>query len=244
MKEMKNIRLFCLSVLMVLFVSCKTDNTILPEVEKPEVENPEVTEKEAYNELLIGDWHFYSGDFIEFLGKNSGSLYDQILTFTKAKNFSEKNIADSSNRTSYGNWAPKGEKIELNDFDGNKVDSLVNIDKLSANEMTISYQRYRATYRRVGHEDYKSAIIGKWNKSGYSKEQEYFLFEKNGNATETDYLISFLNPTYYKWEINGDQLVLTKSNSTNKSKEYKIQYCNKYYLKWEGGDVLKSAGAY
>lgn len=234
------------SIILTLLVGCKTNDTFIPEIEDPEISEEE--SESPYNKLLIGDWHFFSGDFINILDNSKGKLYDQILSFNQSKNFSEKNVrgeTQSSTKTIYGNWTTIGNQIRINDWDGNYIDSLIYIDKLTENELTISYQRYRSTYKRVGHENYSSTIVGVWNKKKVSsgKEQEYIKFTENGDMTDTKFIISFLNPTYYTWVINGNTLTL-QHKGYNSITTHNILYCNKYYLQWEDGQILTYARKY
>lgn len=215
-----------MAVLFVDFVSCSKNN----------INNG--------NSLILGQWHFSSGSACEFIGDSIGSIYDQILTFTSAGNYSEENISATKDEIDNGNWSIQNNKITINNWEGKKLDNPISIISLSENQLEISYLNYTAVYLRVGteFENLSSIILGYWYGfvTNTSNTRNYYAFTNDGIVTQVTYPFTDSNVItqqgQYEWSIDGNLLFLTYLPTHYKTGVDTIKFCNDKYMRWKSNN--------
>lgn len=70
-------------IIVVLFslFSC-SENT--PNLSEEVIKEEKNEDSSNYNSLLIGEWHFYSGEIASIIGAKGINIYNQILIFNNS----------------------------------------------------------------------------------------------------------------------------------------------------------------
>lgn len=208
--------------------------------------------------LVLGEWHYWSGEISVGLINDSRIIFDKILNFNKSFNYTEKycemnrhGVAPiASYVETYGNWKVLDKKLVLNDWVGDVVLALY-VEKLS-DDMIIfrTPNGETVTYKRVGTEfdDVYDKILGYWYEYSISyPKSDYYHFKNDGFVSHRSYVWMDgpnANPVItqgeQKWSLqDNDEILFVSYPVQNTSRVCKIEFLNESYFCY-GDAVLKN----
>lgn len=224
-------------VILFSLFSC-TENTHLPEEEV--INKEEEKDDLPYNPLLIGEWHFYSGEITPIIGTKGTDIYNQILIFNPAGNYRETNTLMKGDEEYTGNWNATSDYISINDWNGNLSNHSIRITNISEKQLTLSIDGNSAVFIKGENifDNLQQNILGYWYEFTDKELVPYYVFNKDKTASHVSwrYIFTTISPTIakYEWELKTFNLILYHENMPHSSfyigEKYTIKYCNQSYI--------------
>ena len=231
---------------ILLVASCGDKNTQEPDDPTPSPSTPE----SPFPDVLVGEWHFYSGNPVSFLSDyQENNIYNQILTFTTTGNLSEELLVpkdpwnqDVKEEKYYGNWSVNNNKINLNTFDGDPININVSYsivgDALhitSNGKTSVFYKKEKLVSLRG------EALLRIWYNSVNGREpSQKIRFESDGVGYIDKTIIDNMWSSYhFNWNLSGDILSI-KYDSDVRTYKYTFGVLSKRCLILKSDDSFAS----
>lgn len=242
-----------LSTLLALLICSACTNADEPiKIKDPETvvppDDPKEDSNESYNPLLIGEWHFYSGEITAIIG-NKPNIYNQILTFNSAGNYTENDIWSNGEVKHVGNWSAKSNTITVNDWEGNKTSYPIYIKNISQDKLQLSINGQEAIYLKdnIKFNNLGKDILGDWYEFTDEKNIPFYTYNNDGIASHVYWKYMFGSSILfigkYEWVLTRNHLSLYNENMPHSPSymayNYTIKYCNSKYMGLETGNNTK-----
>ena len=239
-------------IIVVLFsrFSC-SENT--PNLSEEVIKEEKNEDSSNYNSLLIGEWHFYSGEIASIIGAKGINIYNQILIFNSAGNYIETNTLMKGDEEHKGNWSTTSDYIFINDWNGNMSNHSIRITNISEKQLSLSIDGNTAIYIKKENifDNLQQNILGYWYEFTDKEHIPFYVFNNDKTASHVfwRYIFNTVSPTIakYEWELEIHQnhkLILYYENMPHGAsyiaEEYTIKYCNQNYIGLENAGQVKN----